>query len=65
MGAKGKKGDTASLTFRLTSSQKKEVAGIANTLGLSSSALLQMWVTRILNNMNGRGDHSEMPRDNK
>jgi hypothetical protein len=63
MSAKGKKGDQVSLTFRLTSSQKKEVAGIAHTLGLSSSALLQSWVTRILNNMNGRGDHDQQLRD--
>jgi hypothetical protein len=63
MSAKGKKRDTSSLTFRLTSSQKKEVAGIAHTLGLSSSALLQSWVTRILNNMNGRGDHDQQLRD--
>jgi len=52
------------ISFRLKRSQKKDVAGIANKLGVSSSALLSTWVTRILNNMNGLGDHSEeIPRD--
>lgn len=63
MSTKGEKKDTVSLTFRLASSQKKEVAKVAHTLGLSSSALLQSWVTRILNNMNGRGDHDQLLRD--
>jgi len=63
MSSKGKQGDITSLTFRLKSSQKKEVAGIANTLGVSTSTLLLTWVTRILNNMNGQGDHAQMPRD--
>jgi len=63
MSSKGKQGDITSLTFRLKSSQKKEVAGIAKSLGLSSSALLSSWITRILNNMNGRGDHDQQPRD--
>ena len=53
------------ISFRLKRSQKKDVAGIANKLGVSSSALLNTWITRILNNMNGLGDHSEeIPRDN-
>jgi len=63
MSTKKKQGDMVSLSFRLKSSQKKEVAGIANTLGVSSSILLQTWITRILNNIQGRGDHDEMPRD--
>jgi len=63
MSTKKKQGDMVSLSFRLKSSQKKEVAGIANTLGVSSSILLQTWITRILNNIQGRGDHGEMPRD--
>ena len=53
MSSKSKKKDTVALTFRLASSQKKEVAKVANTLGLSSSALLQSWVTRILNPFQG------------
>ena len=63
MSTKEKKGDMSSVTFRLKRSQKKDVAGIANKLGVSTSTLLQTWVTRILNNMNGLGDHAEMPRD--
>jgi hypothetical protein len=65
MSTKEKKGDMSSISFRLKRSQKKDVAGIANKLGVSSSALLNTWITRILNNMNGLGDHSEeIPRDN-
>lgn len=63
MSTKEKKGDMSSVSFRLKRSQKKDVAGIANKLGVSTSTLLQAWVTRILNNMNGLGDHAEMPRD--
>ena len=63
MSTKQKKGDMSSVSFRLKRSQKKDVAGIANKLGVSTSTLLQAWVTRILNNMNGLGDHAEMPRD--
>jgi antitoxin component of RelBE/YafQ-DinJ toxin-antitoxin module len=63
MSTKQKKGDMSSVSFRLKRSQKKDVAGIANKLGVSTSTLLQTWVTRILNNMNGLGDHAEMPRD--
>jgi antitoxin component of RelBE/YafQ-DinJ toxin-antitoxin module len=63
MSTKEKKGDMSSVSFRLKRSQKKDVAGIANKLGVSTSTLLQTWVTRILNNMNGLGDHAEMPRD--
>ena len=63
MSTKEKKGETSSVSFRLKRSQKKDVAGIANKLGVSTSTLLQTWVTRILNNMNGLGDHAEMPRD--
>ena len=53
----------SSVSFRLKRSQKKDVAGIANKLGVSTSTLLHTWVTRILNNMNGLGDHAEIPRD--
>ena len=60
---KEKKGDMSSVSFRLKRSQKKDVAGIANKLGVSTSTLLHTWVTRILNNMNGLGDHAELPRD--
>ena len=63
MSTKEKKGDMSSVSFRLKRSQKKDVAGIANKLGVNTSTLLQTWVTRILNNMNGLGDHAEMPRD--
>ena len=63
MSTKVKKGEMSSVCFRLKRSQKKDVAGIANKLGVSTSTLLQTWVTRILNNMNGLGDHAEMPRD--
>jgi hypothetical protein len=63
MSTKKKQGDMVSLSFRLKSSQKKEVAGIANTLGVSTSTLLLTWITRILNNMNGQGDHAQLPRD--
>lgn len=63
MSTKEKKGDMSSVTFRLKRSQKKDVAGIADKLGVSTSTLLHTWVTRILNNMNGLGDHAEMPRD--
>ena len=63
MSTKEKKGDMSSVSFRLKRSQKKDVAGIANKLGVSTSTLLQTWVTRILNNMNGLGDHAEIPRD--
>ena len=63
MSTKEKKDDMSSVSFRLKRSQKKDVAGIANKLGVSTSTLLHTWVTRILNNMNGLGDHAEMPRD--
>jgi hypothetical protein len=63
MSTKKKKDTLVPINFRLTSSQKREVAGIASDLGVSTSALLHSWITRILNNMNGFGDHDQLLRD--